>query len=70
MANRVDTIDITKKAPDRKPQGVNTCRGQQNSCNSPHLHWDALAIICEAITDEMPQYAGESIEAARMAYRQ
>ena len=27
MANRVDAMEITKKAPARKPQGVNTCRG-------------------------------------------
>ena len=67
MANRVAAIDITKKAPDRKPQGVNTCRGQQNSYKSPHLLWDAPGITCEAIPDEMPLYTGESTETACMA---
>ena len=27
IANRVHTMDTTKKAPARKPQGVNTCGG-------------------------------------------
>ena len=27
MANKVHAIDTTKKAPERKPQGVKTCRG-------------------------------------------
>ena len=52
MANRVDAMEMTKKAPARKPQGVNTYRSHAMTNQSvqrlhtlrSHMHAEWLSI--------------------------